>query len=66
MFTTVFFPLFLVFFLVAFLPSIVTWFGLMEKEMEMELNGYHRLWGCIITLWWLVVGKALLIAGSCT
>jgi len=42
MFTTIVFPLFLVFVVVAFLSSIVTCLRLMEQEMEMQLNSYHR------------------------
>jgi len=61
MITTILFSLFLVFFLVAFLSSAVTRFGLMEPEIEMQLSGYGRCWGCSITM---VDCVTFFIAGS--
>jgi len=44
----VLFPLFLVFFLVAFLSSTVTRSRLMEPGMETQFSRYHRRRGCEI------------------
>ena len=64
MFSTVLFPLFSMFFPVASLFSTATRFGLMEQEMEMQLSGYHRCWGC--KLLWMIERETFFMAGSYT
>ena len=50
MFTTILVPLFFALPPIVSISSAVTQFGLMGLEMEMQLGGYHRYWGCSITI----------------